>query len=156
MCLTKPKNIQLDDLDFQIIRLLEEDARRSSREIAEKLGVATGTVYNRVKKLTNEGIIKGYTPIIDASKVGFELTALILLQADGKYLSDVESEIAKDDAVFCVYDITGDFDAAVIARFRDRASFNAFIKSLLATPHIKRTVTNVVLNTVKEDPRIKL
>lgn len=148
--------IQLDDLDLQILRLLEEDARRSSREIAEKLGVATGTVYNRVKRLTNDGIIRGYIPMIDASKVGFELTALILLQADGKYLANVESEIAKVDAVCCVYDITGDFDAAVIARFRDRASLNEFIKSLLAIPHIKRTVTNVVLNIVKEEPRIKL
>ena len=148
--------IQLDDLDFQILRLLEEDARRSSREVAEKLGVATGTVYNRVKRLTDEGVIKGYIPIIDASKVGFELTALVLLQADGKYLVDVENEIAKIDGVSCVYDITGDFDAAVITRFRDRASLNRFIKSLLAIPHIKRTVTNVVLNIVKEDQRIKL
>ena len=156
MCLTKSTTIQLDNLDVKILRLLEEDARRSSREIAEKLEVATGTVYNRVKRLTDQGIIKGYIPIIDASKVGFELTALILLQADGKYLVDVESEIAKVDGVSCVYDITGDFDAAVIARFRDRASLNGFIKSLLAIPHIKRTVTNVVLNIVKEDPRIKL
>lgn len=154
--MTKSTTIQLDDLDVKILRLLEEDARRSSREIAEKLEVATGTVYNRVKRLTDQGIIKGYIPIIDASKVGFELTALILLQADGKYLVDVESEIAKVDGVSCVYDITGDFDAAVIARFRDRASLNGFIKSLLAIPHIKRTVTNVVLNIVKEDPRIKL
>jgi len=154
--LTKSTTIQLDNLDVKILRLLEEDARRSSREIAEKLEVATGTVYNRVKRLTDQGIIKGYIPIIDASKVGFELTALILLQADGKYLVDVESEIAKVDGVSCVYDITGDFDAAVIARFRDRASLNGFIKSLLAIPHIKRTVTNVVLNIVKEDPRIKL
>lgn len=154
--MTKSTTIHLDDLDLKILRLLEEDARRSSREIAEKLEVATGTVYNRVKRLTDQGIIKGYIPIIDASKVGFELTALILLQADGKYLVDVESEIAKVDAVSCVYDITGDFDAAVIARFRDRASLNEFIKSLLAIPHIKRTVTNVVLNIVKEDPRINL
>lgn len=154
--MARPKPIQLDDLDLNIIRLLEEDARRSSRELAEKLGVATGTVYNRVKKLTNEGVIKGYVPVIDSSKVGFAITALILIQADGKYLTEVENEIAKVDSACCVYDITGDFDAAVIAKFRDRASFNGFIKSVLATPHIKRTVTNVVLNIVKEDQRIKL
>jgi len=156
MDLAKPVTAHLDELDLKILRLLVEDARRSSKDIAEKLGVATGTVYNRIKRLTEEGVIKGYIPIIDASKLGFELTALVLIQADGKFLVDVENEISKVEGVVCVYDITGDFDAAIIARFKDRASMNKFIKSLIAIPHIKRTVTNVVLNIVKEDPRVRI
>lgn len=152
----KPVAIHLDELDLKILRLLVEDARRSSKDIAEKLGVATGTIYNRIKRLTEEGVIKGYMPIIDASKLGFELTALVLIQADGKFLVEVENEISKVDGVVGVYDITGDFDAAIIVRFKDRASMNKFIKSLIAIPHIKRTVTNVVLNIVKEDPRIRI
>jgi len=149
------KSTRLDDLDIQILKALSEDARKSSREIAKELGVATGTIYNRIKRLTNEQVIKGYATILDASKVGFELTALILLQVDGKFLIEVEKDLAALDDVYSVYDITGDYDVAVIARFRDRTSLNKFIKSVLAIPHIKRTVTNVVLNTVKEDARIK-
>lgn len=153
--LTK-KSTRLDNLDIQILKALSEDARKSSREIAKELGVATGTIYSRVKKLTDEKVIKGYVPILDASKVGFELTALILLQVDGKFLVDVEKNLAALDNVYSVYDITGDYDVAVIARFRDRASLNRFIKSVLTIPHIKRTVTNVVLNIVKEDAKVKL
>jgi len=150
------KSTRLDNLDIQILKALSEDARKSSREIAKELGVATGTIYSRIKKLTDEKVIKGYVPILDASKVGFELTALILLQVDGKFLVDVEKNLAALDNVYSVYDITGDYDVAVIARFRDRASLNRFIKSVLTIPHIKRTVTNVVLNIVKEDAKVKL
>jgi DNA-binding Lrp family transcriptional regulator len=147
---------ELDDLDFQILRTLEEDARQSCREIAEKLGVATGTVYNRIKKLTDEGVIKGYIPIIDPEKVGYELTALILIQVEGRYLVDVENEVAKFDEVFYVYDITGEFDVAIAARFKTREKLNKFIKSILTIQHVKRTVTNIVLNVVKEDLRVKV
>ena len=69
---------------------------------------------------------------------------------------NVENEVSKIDNVVSVYDITGDFDIAVIARFRDRSGLNDFIKRLLAMPYVKRTVTNVVLNVVKEDFRIKV
>jgi DNA-binding Lrp family transcriptional regulator len=60
------------------------------------------------------------------------------------------------DHVISVYDITGDFDFAVIARFKDKESLNAFIKSLLAAPYVKRTVTHIALNVIKEDFRVKL
>jgi Lrp/AsnC family transcriptional regulator for asnA, asnC and gidA len=55
-----------------------------------------------------------------------------------------------------VYDVTGEFDATVIAKFKDRNSLNTFIKHIAALPYVKRTITNVSLNTVKEDFRIKL
>lgn len=149
------KELAIDDLDIKIIKLLQEDSRLSYNKIAEKLGISVGTAYNRIKNLEERGIIKDYTIIVDPDKVGYGLTALILVQAEGKHLTEVESEIAKIDNVTSVYDITGEFDIAVIARFKDRDGLNKFIKSLVSLPYVKRTVTNVVLNVVKEDSRIK-
>ena len=146
----------LDELDLRILKALEEDARRSCKNIAESLRVATGTIYNRIKKMTDNGTIKGYVPLIDSAKVGYNLTALILAQVEGEHLVDVEQTLASSNGIMAVYDITGEFDVAIIARFRDRSSLNAFIKSTLRIPHVKRTVTNVVLNVVKEDFRMKL
>lgn len=148
--------IELDEVDLKILDELQRDSRKSYREIAQKIGVAIGTVYNRVKGLTDVGIIRGYTSVIDPSKVGYELTALIFLQVVGRHLVDAEGEIARYGNVICVYDITGEFDAAILARFRSRDEMNAFIKQLLAMPYIKRTVTNFVLNVVKEDFRVNL
>ena len=145
-----------DEIDLQIINLLQEDSRLSFNRIANKLGISVGTAYNRVKSLEERGVLKGYTAVVDPVKLGFSLTAVILIQAEGKHLLDVENEIAKMSNVISVYDITGDFDVAVVARFRDRSSLNAFIKSLLSMPHVKRTVTNIVLNVLKEDFRVKI
>ena len=146
----------MDDVDRNIIRLLQEDSRKSFNKIAESLGIAVGTAYNRVKNLEDKGILKGYTIILDPIKLGYGLTALILIQAEGRYLPEVEKELAKLDAVISIYDITGDYDVAVVARFMNRASLNSFIKSTLKMPHVSKTVTNVVLNVVKEDFRVKI
>lgn len=146
---------KIDKIDLQIISLLQEDSRLSFNKIASKLRISVGTAYNRVKRLEKKGILKGYTIVLDELKVGYGLTAIIMIQAEGKYLLDVENEVAKTNNVVSVYDITGDFDIAIIARFKDQTSLNAFIKSLLTIPYVKRTVTNVVLNVIKEDFRIK-
>ena len=147
---------KIDKIDLQIINLLQEDYRLSFNKIAKELGISVGTAYNRIKNLEERGILKGYTAIVDPAKVGYTLTAIILIQAEGKHLLDVENEVAKMSNVISVYDITGDFDIAVVARFKDRFGLNAFIKNLLTMPYVKRTVTNVVLNVVKEDFRIKI
>lgn len=150
------KVVKLDDVDISILRALQENGRRSYRELAKRLGVSIGTVHSRVRSLIEKGVIKGFSAVIDPSKVGYDLTALILIQADGRHLVEVENEIAKSKNVYAVYDVTGEFDAAVIARFKDRASLNTFIKSILALPYVRRSVTSVVLNVVREDMRVSL
>ena len=145
----------MDEVDRKIIGLLQEDARISFSRIAGKLGISVGTAYNRIKSLEESGVLKGYTAIVDPVKLGQTLTAIVLVQADGKHLVEVEREVSKIDNVICVYDITGDYDIAVVARFKDRFSLNTIIKNLLKMPYVKRTVTNVVLNVVKEDFRVK-
>ncbi|MGB9958959.1 MAG: Lrp/AsnC family transcriptional regulator [Candidatus Bathyarchaeales archaeon] len=147
---------RVDEIDLKIINLLQEDSRLSYNKIASKLGISVGTAYNRIKNLEEKGVLKGYTVLVDMDKVGYNLTALILIQAEGKHLLDVETEIAKMNNVVSVYDITGDFDIAAIARFKDRNNLNQFIKNLLSLPYVKKTVTNVVLNVVKEDIKIKI
>ena len=147
---------KIDDLDIRILNVLQEDCRLSFNKIARKLGISVGTAFNRVKNLEKTGVLKRYTAILDSVKLGYSLTAIIMVQAEGTYLTDIENEIAKTANVVAVYDITGDYDATVIAKFKDRAGLNAFIKNLLAIPHIRRTVTNVALNIIKEDHGVEL
>ncbi|MEM2001714.1 MAG: Lrp/AsnC family transcriptional regulator [Candidatus Methanomethyliaceae archaeon] len=149
-------NMDLDNTDLEILRLLQEDSRTSYRNIANKLGLSVGTVHNRVKRLTQEGIIKGFSTILDPERLGFELTAIILMQVEGAHIVDVEKTLAKSPPVIAVYDITGDFDIVIIAKFRSRAELNKFIKDVLRMPHVKRSVTSIALNVVKEDVRLSL
>jgi DNA-binding Lrp family transcriptional regulator len=146
----------IEDIDLRILSLLQEDCRLSFNEIARKLGVSVGTALNHVKNLEKKGIVKGYTLILDSGKLGYSLTVIIMIQAEGSHLVDVEKEIAKSANAVAVYDITGDYDAVAIAKFKDRASLSAFIKNLLASPHVRRTVTHIALNVIKEDRGVKL
>ena len=147
---------KIDELDLRILSLLQEDCRLSFNKIANKLGVSVGTAFNHVKSLEKIGVLKGYTTVLDSGKLGYSLTVIIMIQAEGSHLTEIENEIAKTANVVAVYDITGDYDAVAIAKFKDRAGLNFFVKNLLVIPHIKRTVTNVALNVVKEGNGVKL
>jgi DNA-binding Lrp family transcriptional regulator len=147
---------KIDKIDMQILNLLQEDCRLSFREIASKTGISGVMASNRVKNLENKGILKGYTTILDPIKIGYDLTAIIFIQAESGYVEEVENELAKASNVISLYEITGDFDVMAVAKLKDRDSLNTLIKNLLVTPHVKRTVTNITLNVVKEDFKIKI
>ena len=70
----------MDKLDIQIIKSLNQNARKSLRTISKELKVSLSTVANRLKKMENEGTINSYIPVVDLEKAGFELTALINLK----------------------------------------------------------------------------
>ena len=148
--------MELDNTNIKLLRALQENARRSLREIAKELGVSTVTVINRMKALQKEGIITGFSAHIDPAKVGYELTAVINLKAKGKQLIPLEEKIAKDPHVCGVYDVTGDYDAVLLARFKNIRDLNNFVKKVLATEGIERTYTQVVLNVIKEDFGVNL
>jgi DNA-binding Lrp family transcriptional regulator len=81
---------------------------------------------------------------------------VIFVQTQGGQLENVENEIAAEYDVAAVYDLTGEFDTAVVAKFKSREDLNSFVKRLAALPYVKKTVTTVSLNIVKEDFRIQL
>lgn len=147
---------KIDELDIEILRELRRDSRKSFREIADKLNVAEGTVYNRVNKLQEKGIIKGFMADIDFAKLGYDLTAVIGLIVEGGALPKTEKKLAKEPNVSAVYDVTGEYDAIIVAKFKDRDSLNDFVKRLLAYPEVKRTYTMLVLNVMKETHGIEI
>jgi len=148
------ETIKLDETDVKILKALVLNARLSSRQIAQKLGISTGTVLARIEKLEKTGIIKGYSAIVDHEKLGYELTVITEITVSKGKLLELEKEIARFHNVCCVYDITGLTDAMIIAKFKSRQELSDFTKKLLKMPFIERTNTHLVLTTVKEDFRI--
>lgn len=141
----------IDDTDRRILAVLLADARTSMRSIAEEVGVALGTVSNRVKRMEEMGVIHGYGVHIDAEKVGWTMTVLCGLRIEKGQLMEVQRKIAEDSRVFGIYDVTGEFDSMVLARVRNRAHLDDLSKTVLSSEGIIRTVTHVVLNTVKQN-----
>lgn len=146
--------MDLDKNDERILKNLLVDARLSARQLGFKLGMSTVTILSRIKKLEKEKIIKGYTAIIDHEKLGYTLTAVIEIIAKKDKIIDIEMELAKIENVCGVYDITGNTDTLVIAKFKSRNELSEFVKGLASIQNIENTITHVVLNTAKEDFRL--
>jgi len=139
-----------DELDKQIMNLLLENSRLSYRQIAKKLKVSAATIMNRTKLLEKGGIIKNYTISIDYEKVGFDIEAIIEMRISKGKLIEVEKKIATNPNVFAVYDITGDFDAIILARFENRRKLDTFLKKIQTYDFVERVFTKIILNTLKE------
>ncbi len=146
--------MDLDKTDERILKNLMVDARLSARQLALKLGISTVTVLSRIKKLEKEKIIKGYTALIDHEKLGYNLTAIIEIIGKKDKIIDMEVEISKIENVCGVYDITGNTDTLIIAKFKSRNELSEFVKGLASIQNIENTITHVVLNTTKEDFRL--
>ena len=140
----------LDEIDKKIIKVLEDDARTSLRKISELVKVSLGTVSNRVKKMEKNGVIKGYSVILDPDQIGWELNVVIGLRIQKGRLIEIQEKIAKDSRVHGVYDVTGDFDSMVIARAKNRKDLDDLSKNVLSIYGVERSITHLVLNTVKE------
>ncbi len=144
----------IDELEEKIIRAMNENARKSFREIAKEVGTSATAVINKVRKLEGAGIIRGYIPVVNPQHFGFDLKAIIALRISKGKLIETQEKISKDRRVTAVYDITGEWDSLVIGCFKGRDDLNDFIKGILSLPYVDRTVTHIVLNVVKEEKRV--
>ncbi len=146
----------IEELELKIVRSLNKNSRKSFREIAKEIGTSAPVVINKIKRLEEQGAIKGYIPILDPEYFGFNLIAIVGIRiSDGK-LIETQEKIAEDSHVFAIYDVTGEWDSIVIAHFKSRDDLNSFIKNVLSQKYVDRTVTHIVLNVVKDERRIVL
>ena len=146
--------MDLDATDRDLLAALLEDARISQRGLAKRVGVAQGTITNRLRRLEGMGVIKGYTVLLDAESIGWTMTVITGLTIQKGSMIDVQQQIAADPRVFAVYDVTGDYDSMVLARVRGRKDLDDLTSTVFTLQGVQRAFTQVVLNTVKEDARV--
>ncbi len=143
--------MQLEETDKKILNIIVENSRLSLRQIAKKADVSVATVMHHLKKLEQEKVIKNYTAKLDYEKVGYDVEVMIEIRISKGKLFEVERKIANNPNVFAVYDITGAFDAVVLARFPTRRQMDNFLKRLQTYDFVERTETKLILNTIKEE-----
>jgi Lrp/AsnC family transcriptional regulator, regulator for asnA, asnC and gidA len=146
-----PTPISLDETDLKILGLLQDNCQLSYRKLGTMLGLSGVIIASRIKTLEEKGVLKGYMVSLDPIKLGFDLTAILYIQVEGGCLDEVGAELSQASNVIGVYEVTGDFDLIAVVKLKDRNSLNTLIKNLLIAPHVKRTLTNITLNVIKED-----
>jgi DNA-binding Lrp family transcriptional regulator len=145
---------ELDETDKRIIGMLNKDARLSFRHISRELKISLTKVTSRVKKMENQGIIRGYIPLIDAEKIGFDLLVIIGLDISKAKTMEIQEKIAKDPHVFEVYNTIGQWDSVIIARFKNRADLDSFIRKVLSIKGVDKTYTQLVMHIIKNEQRL--
>ncbi|MEK6873729.1 MAG: Lrp/AsnC family transcriptional regulator [Nanoarchaeota archaeon] len=144
--------MNLTESEKRIINVLIKDSRKSYRDIAKESKVSIATISNKMKLFNKEGIINGHTTLIDYDKLNYDLHVMISVKvSQGKEVT-VEKKLFNNPNVTSIYDITGEFDVLVIARFKNKKSLDNYLKAIQAYEFVERTQTNLILNTIKERP----
>ncbi len=145
-----------ENLDRKLINALLGNGRESLRSLGEDLDVSVTTVSNHLKDLEAEGVINGYTPILDYGKLGYDVTTVMHLKVEGSALPELTDRLRAEKQMISVYETTGDYDIIAIGKFRNTDEMNDQIKALLSDVDIRESNTSVVLNTVNEHEQFEL
>ncbi|MBI3026592.1 Lrp/AsnC family transcriptional regulator [Candidatus Woesearchaeota archaeon] len=143
--------MKLEEKDKKILNILVANSRLSLRQIAKKINVSVATVMHHIKKLEKEGIISKYTTKLNYERIGYDVEVMIEVRISHGKLFEVEKKIASHPNVFAVYDVTGQFDAVIFARFPTRRQMDNFLKKIQTYDFVERTETKLILTTIKEE-----
>jgi len=141
----------MDTIDLQILDLLQRDARLTNAAIADKVGLSAPSVFERVRKLEQRGVIRGYTIQVDPEALGKPLTAFIRLTVtyDDRKAAGVQALRDDPDILEC-YSVAGEDCYILKTRVDGPAALEALINRIRARLTVQRSVTMIALSAVKE------
>lgn len=145
----------INEIDAKILNIIQQDAKITNAEIARQVGLAPSAVLERVKKLEERGVIRGYAAEIDASAVGFGLTAFVFVKTS--FCGTVGEAMANIPEVLEVHDIAGEDCYLLKVRAKNTEELGQFFREKLKPiPEIISTKTTIVLQTIKETTALPL
>lgn len=144
--------MSIDILDMKIIKSLQENARKTYRQIAKETGVSEATVKNRINKLIQEGVIQRFTIVLDYYKLGRAIKAFIGLRVQPAKFHEIVEHLINHPDVHVLYRTSGDVDLLVEVIFEKMDDLNAFLEKELAVEGIVGTVVTIVIGPYKRCP----
>jgi Lrp/AsnC family transcriptional regulator, leucine-responsive regulatory protein len=146
----------IDEIDASILELLQENARISQADVARVVGLAPSAVLERIRKLENRGVIKGYTALVDPRELEQPMLAFIAVRSEQAPGDDsVAHALAKCPEVLELHHIAGDDCYLLKVRARDAEHIGQLLRHRFGRiPGVRSTRTTIVLETVKETPRL--
>ena len=142
----------IDDIDASLLSILQRNGRTANAELARRVGLTPSAVFERIRKLEQRGIVRGYTALVDPTAVGLGLLAFVLVRsADPLGTDRVAQAIAKAPEVLEVHNVAGEDCYLVKVRAVDTKDLSRVLRKRFgALKSITGTRTIIVLNTIKE------
>jgi Lrp/AsnC family leucine-responsive transcriptional regulator len=145
----------MDDLDRKTLIALQQNGRITNVDLARQLGVAPSTMLERLRRLEEHGLVRGYRAIIDPKAIGLTLqgfVAVVLTRHDKAFIRSFEDGIQHIPNVRACYHITGRFDYLLYMAARDLAHWGELVKERIAAINgIAKLESFLVLSEIKED-----
>jgi Lrp/AsnC family leucine-responsive transcriptional regulator len=149
--------MELDSLDLHILALLQENCKQPLVKIGERVGLSAPSVIERIKKLEESGVIRGYTAVLDARKLGKDITAFIGVSINHpRLLSKFEKEIDRFEDVQECHHVTGEHSLLLKVKAANTSALEELIRKIRSLEGVVRTETSVVLSTHAEGLRLAL
>ena len=137
----------LDQKDHKIIEELRNNSRQSIRDLAKKLKLRPSTVHVRIQKLTKQGIIEKFTLKLDNKSVGENFIVFMFIATE----KIISNSAFNNKHIKEVFGITGEYDLVLKLKFKDIEEFNDFILKFRKNNGLKKTLTQIVTTTIKEE-----
>jgi DNA-binding Lrp family transcriptional regulator len=139
----------LDPTDLAIVAALVEDGRMSVNELAQRVNVSRATAYTRLDRLRQQGVVTGFTAVVDRAKLGLPIAALILLNVDQHKWRELSDELRGLPGFDYLALTSGEFDMVMLVRAPDIESLRDVVLTRLASlPQVRSTRTIFVLDEV--------
>ena len=147
----------MDEKDKLILSLLQKDGRMTASEMAEKVDLSVPAVTERIRKLTEGGVLKDFRAVLDAKKVGYDVTAYILLDmSSSNSYGDMVQYAQDNDEVLECHSITGEGSHILKVRTHDTSSLESLLRNIQSWPGVIRSHTMIVMSTFKEATYLQL
>ena len=146
----------LDDVDKNILRILQDDCRTSYSAIARELDVAESTVRYRVDKLKREGVITGFIALLNPRKIGLDITAIALIKVEPKMVEEASKQLAGFSESHHLFKSTGEYDLVSVVHTRDIAHLNSLIDRIKQLPGVREASAEVATYLIKVEPRFDM
>ena len=146
--------LEFDRIDKELLNILQENAELTYAELGKRLGISPSTVYMRIKKLREKGVIKRIVAEVNPEVLGYRLRSLIFVSIDVKKYSSVVRELVKIPQIKVIYDITGEWTFALEALVRDHKELSELLDRIGEIDGVQHTSTAVVLRVIKEERRV--
>ncbi len=140
----------INEIDKQILNILQSDARIANAEIARQVGLAPSAVLERIRKLEERGVIKGFETKLDAAQMEYGLTAFIAVRTH-ECCYETDTFLAEIPEVLEVHDVAGEDSYLLKVRVKNTEHLSRLMRERLKNvPNVASTKTTIVLQTIKE------
>lgn len=156
------EKIPADEENLLILEILQNDCKKSLKEIAKEVGMPMSTVHEKIKRFEKLKLIKNYRAVLDDKKLGFDVTAFIMVATkytggEKTFQRSIGEAVSSLPHVLETHTLSGEWDLIIKVKFRDVYELGKFVNESIRTiPGIDKTMTMVSIDEIKEDTVLKL